>query len=55
MLRSMSNVEAWPQTIGEFDRLIEATKDELVHFAFYRLGNRDDAEDVVQDGPSGLH
>src|ERR1039457_6420051 len=42
-------IESWPQTIQEFDRLIEATQDELVHFAFYRLGNREDAEDVVQD------
>lgn len=39
----------WPQTIGEFDRLIEATQDELVQFASYRLGNREDAEDAVQD------
>ena len=42
-------IESWPQTIHEFDRLIEATQDELVHFASYRLGNREDAEDVVQD------
>lgn len=42
-------IERWPQTIPEFDRLIEATQDELVHFASYRLGNREDAEDIVQD------
>lgn len=42
-------IVSWPQTIMEFDRLIEATQDELVHFASYRLGNREDAEDVVQD------
>uniref|UniRef100_Q01V63 RNA polymerase, sigma-24 subunit, ECF subfamily n=1 Tax=Solibacter usitatus (strain Ellin6076) TaxID=234267 RepID=Q01V63_SOLUE len=40
---------AWPQTIEEFGRLVDATQDELVHFAFYRLGNQADAEDVVQD------
>jgi RNA polymerase sigma-70 factor (ECF subfamily) len=42
-------IESWPQTIEEFDHLVEATQDELVHFAAYRLGNREDAEDVVQD------
>ncbi|HXK00767.1 MAG TPA: RNA polymerase sigma factor [Verrucomicrobiae bacterium] len=42
-------IESWPQTIGEFERLVEATQDELVQFAFYRLGNRADAEDAVQD------
>ncbi len=42
-------IDRWPQTIGEFDQLVEATQDELVHFASYRLGNREDAEDVVQD------
>jgi RNA polymerase sigma-70 factor (ECF subfamily) len=42
-------IDRWPQTAGEFDRLIEATQDELVQFAFYRLGNRSDAEDAVQD------
>lgn len=42
-------IESWPQTISEFERLVEATQDELVQFAFYRLGNRADAEDAVQD------
>ena len=42
-------IERWPQTIPEFDRLIEATQNELVHYATYRLGNREDGEDVVQD------
>jgi len=49
MLTAVSQVENWPQTIDDFGRLIEATQDELIRFAFYRLGNRDDAEDVVQD------
>src|ERR1043165_4065713 len=40
---------SWPQTIAEFDRLVAATQDELVHFAFYCLGNQADAEDAVQD------
>ena len=39
----------WPQTAAEFEKLITDTQDELVQFAFYRLGNRHDAEDVVQD------
>jgi RNA polymerase sigma-70 factor (ECF subfamily) len=42
-------VESWPQTIDDFDRLVEATQDELVQFAFYRLGSQADAEDAVQD------
>jgi RNA polymerase sigma-70 factor (ECF subfamily) len=42
-------VECWPQTTGDFERLVEATQDELVQFAFYRLGNQADAEDAVQD------
>ena len=40
---------SWPQTAAEFEKLIAGTQDELVQFAFYRLGNRHDAEDVVQD------
>jgi len=49
MLTAVSQVENWPQTIADFDRLIEVTQDELIRFAFYRLGNQHDAEDVVQD------
>ena len=49
MLDAATEFEHWPQTITDFDRLIEATQDELIHFAFHRLGNQHDAEDVVQD------
>jgi RNA polymerase sigma-70 factor (ECF subfamily) len=49
MLTAVPQIENWPQTIDEFERLIEATQDELIRFAFYRLGNQADAEDVVQD------
>lgn len=48
-LTAALQMENWPQTVDEFDALVEATQNELVHFAFYRLGNHDDAEDVVQD------
>jgi RNA polymerase sigma-70 factor (ECF subfamily) len=44
-----AEIERWPQSAEEFERLIELTGDELVHYAFYRLGNHQDAEDVVQD------
>lgn len=40
---------AWPQTTAQFETLVEAVQDELVHFAFCRLRNLPDAEDVVQD------
>jgi RNA polymerase sigma-70 factor (ECF subfamily) len=49
MLTAALQMETWPQTVDEFDAPIEATQDELVNFAFYRLGNHDGAEDVVQD------
>ncbi|SPE32470.1 RNA polymerase, sigma-24 subunit, ECF subfamily [Candidatus Sulfopaludibacter sp. SbA3] len=39
----------WPQTVAQFEALVEAVQDELVHFAFCRLRNQPDAEDVVQD------
>ena len=46
---TVPQIRSWPQTIDEFERLVEATQDELVHFAFCRLGNQADAEDAVQD------
>lgn len=49
MLNAATEFEHWPQSIADFDRLIAATQDELIHFAYHRLGNRQDAEDVVQD------
>jgi RNA polymerase sigma-70 factor (ECF subfamily) len=42
-------IESWPQTIDDFNHLVEVTQDELVQFAFYRVGNQADAEDAVQD------
>jgi RNA polymerase sigma-70 factor (ECF subfamily) len=49
MLTTAQQIEAWPQTIAEFERLVEVTQDDLVNFAFYQLGNQADAEDAVQD------
>lgn len=39
----------WPQTRGEFERLVEAFKDRLVRYAYRRLSNLHDAEDVAQE------
>jgi RNA polymerase sigma-70 factor (ECF subfamily) len=39
----------WPQSRGEFATLVEAYAERLVRYAFRQLGNRQDAEDVVQD------
>lgn len=49
MLLTESQPAAWPQTVEEFGMLVERTQHELVQFAAYQLGNRVDAEDVVQD------
>ena len=40
---------AWPQTRREFEALVDAYLDRLVRYAFSRLGNLQDAEDVVQE------
>lgn len=42
-------IESWPQTPQEFALVVEKTQHELVQFAAYLMGNRIDAEDVVQD------
>ena len=41
--------DGWPQTAVEFEVLVEAFQDRLVAYAFARLRNLADAEDVVQD------
>src|SRR5687768_463733 len=40
---------SWPQTVPEFERLVDAYLDRLVRFAVRKLGNLQDAEDVVQN------
>ncbi len=49
MRTAQIKIESWPQSVEDFETLIEATKDELVQYAYCRLGNQPDAEDVVQD------
>jgi RNA polymerase sigma-70 factor, ECF subfamily len=49
MLTMAQQIETWPQTIEQFERLVEATQDDLVNFAFHQTGNQEDAEDAVQD------
>ena len=44
-----SEAQRWPQTIREFETLIERSERRLVQFAFCRLQRREDAEDVVQE------
>jgi len=39
----------WPQSVEQFETLVEAVQHELVHFAFRRLRSLEDAEDTVQD------
>ena len=48
-LAAAEPVLSWPQTLADFDALIEATQRRLVHFAFCRLRSLADAEDVVQN------
>jgi RNA polymerase sigma-70 factor, ECF subfamily len=40
---------SWPQSVREFEALVDRLQDRLVQFAWWRLGNRADAEDVVQE------
>lgn len=39
----------FPQTPAEFDEFIKKNQDSLVRHAYFRLGNREEAEDVVQE------
>ena len=40
---------AWPQSPEDFEKLVEAYLQPLIQYAFHRLGNIHDAEDVVQE------
>lgn len=40
---------AWPQTRCELEALVDAYLDRLVRYAYGKLGNLQDAEDVVQE------
>ena len=44
----------WPQTVPEFERLVDAYLDRLVRFAVRKLRNVQDAEDVVQNVLTGV-
>jgi RNA polymerase sigma-70 factor (ECF subfamily) len=44
----------WPQTVPEFELLVDAYLDRLVRFAVRKLGNLQDAEDVVQNVLTGV-
>ncbi len=37
------------EIVSQLELLIDGSQDKLVHHAYFRLGNRKDAEDVVQD------
>src|SRR5688572_9235029 len=39
----------WPQTAAEFENLIDAFQDRLVRYAYRRIGNFQEAEDVAQE------
>jgi RNA polymerase sigma-70 factor (ECF subfamily) len=41
--------ERYPQTLAELGEFIRKNQNRLVRHAFFRLGNREEAEDVVQD------
>jgi RNA polymerase sigma-70 factor (ECF subfamily) len=45
----MERSRSWPQSVREFEALIDAYQHRLVQFAFCRLQSLADAEDVVQD------
>jgi DNA-directed RNA polymerase specialized sigma24 family protein len=47
--RTAEKAVPWPQSIREFEALVDALGSRLVQFAFCRLHSAADAEDVVQD------
>lgn len=45
----IENPENFPQTLTELGEFVKKNQDRLVRHAFFRLGNREEAEDVVQE------
>ena len=43
------NPEKFPQTLQELGAFVKANQDRLVRHAYFRLGNRQEAEDIVQE------
>jgi len=41
--------ELFPQTLAELGEFIKKNQNRLVRHAFFRLGNREEAEDIVQE------
>jgi RNA polymerase sigma-70 factor (ECF subfamily) len=41
--------EKFPQTITELGNFVKKNQDKLVKHAYFRLGNREEAEDIVQE------
>ncbi|HNW97253.1 MAG TPA: RNA polymerase sigma factor [Bacteroidales bacterium] len=39
----------FPQSIKELENFIDCYQNKLVHHAFFRLGNKEEAEDIVQE------
>lgn len=39
----------FPQTIDELEKFIDCYQNKLVHHAFFKLGEKEEAEDLVQD------
>jgi len=49
LINSARFTERWPRSVAEFEVVVDTFQHELVRFAYCRLRNRADAEDVVQD------
>lgn len=41
--------EGWPQSVAEYEALVESCQHGLVRYAFRRLGSLQDAEDITQN------
>lgn len=48
-LESCECPNEWPDTAAEFERMVLAYQDGLFRYAVRKLGNRQEAEDIVQD------